>query len=118
MHRRKTSLLAGCTSRRTIATDPDAQANNPTKISLIGDNGGPPFEPITVTFPTGRAISGLGFTTLWKLGKEGRIQLVRVGRRTLITFRSLKVLLTPQTASDPASQLRRKRGGLRKQAVS
>ena len=51
--------------------------------------------PLTVTFPTAKKISGLGFTTLWKLGKEHRIELVRVGGRTLITFRSLAALLTP-----------------------
>jgi len=105
MHRTKVSLLASCATQATTISDPDAQQNNP--ISLIGHNGGPPFEPITVTFPTGKKISGLGFTTLWKLGKEGRIELVRVGRRTLITFRSLKALLTPQAASEPG---RRKRG--------
>src|SRR5262249_47189209 len=76
----------------------------PLSCACIGDNGGLPLEPIAVTwpleplavtFPTGKKISGLGLTTLWKLGKEGRIELVRVNRRTLITFRSLKALLTP-----------------------
>src|SRR5262249_7948935 len=67
----------------------------------IGHNGGPPPEPLTVTFPTAKKISGLGLTHLWKLGKEGRIKLVRVGRRTLIGFPSLKILLTPQAAPNP-----------------
>jgi len=80
----------------------------------IGHNAGPllepipPLEPLTITFPTAKKISGLGLTTLWKLGKEGRIKLVRVGRRTLIWFPSLKILLTPQAASEP--EPRRKRG--------
>ena len=74
----------------------------------------PPVEPLTVTFPTAKKISGLGLTTLWKLGKEGRIKLVRVGRRTLISFPSLKLLLTPQAASEP--EPRRKRGRPRKRA--
>jgi hypothetical protein len=113
MHRTKVRLLAGCATRGTTVTDPDGQWNNPT--SLIGHNGGPPLEPITVTFPTGKKISGLGLTTLWKLGKERRIELVRVGRRTLITFRSLKALLTPQAASEPG---RRKRGRPRKSSAA
>jgi hypothetical protein len=37
----------------------------------------------------------LGLTTLWKLAKEKRIEVVRVDRRTLITFRSLEKLLLP-----------------------
>jgi hypothetical protein len=87
----------------------------PLPYARIGHNRVPPLEPpepLTVTFPTGKKISGLGLTTLWKLGKEGRIELVHVGRRTLITFRSLKALLTPQAASEP--EPRRKRGRPRK----
>ena len=80
----------------------------------IGHDRGPPPEPLTVTFPTAKKISGLGLTTLWKLGKEGRIKLVRVGRRTLIWFPSLKILLTPQAASEP--EPRRKRSRPRKRA--
>ena len=45
--------------------------------------------PITVTFPTAKRLTGLGLTSLWKLAKEKRIEIVRVGRRTLITYRSL-----------------------------
>jgi hypothetical protein len=57
--------------------------------------------PLAVTFPTAKKITGLGLTTLWKLGKERRIELVRIGRRTLITMRSLEALLTPRAASEP-----------------
>src|SRR5262249_43808552 len=86
----------------------------------IGHDGGPPLEsvpplePLTITFPTAKKISGLGLTTLWKLAKEGRIKVVRVGRRTLIWFPSLKILLTPQAPSEP--EPRRKRGRPRKRA--
>jgi hypothetical protein len=74
------------------------------------------LNPLAVTFQTGKRLSGLGLTTLWKLGKEGRIELVRVGKRTLITFRSLEALLTPSektpqtTGVSAATQPRRKRG--------
>jgi hypothetical protein len=60
---------------------------------------------ITVTFPTAKKITGLGSTSLWKLGKEKRIEIVHVGRRALITVRSLEKLLLPTT---DAPQLRRR----------
>ena len=67
-------------------------------------------KPIAVTFPTANKITGLGLTTLWKLGKEKRIEIVRVGRRTLITFRSLEKLLLP--ATDTPAPLKRRRPDL------
>jgi hypothetical protein len=70
------------------------------------------FNPLAVTFSMAKKITGLGLTTLWKLGKEQRIELVRVGRRTLITFRSLQALLTPEGNPQP-----RRRGRPRKQAA-
>ena len=69
--------------------------------------------PLTVTFQTAKKLSGLGLTTLWKLVKEKRIEIVRIGGRSLITYRSLQSLLTP-TASDVTS--RRSRGRPRKHA--
>jgi hypothetical protein len=55
--------------------------------------------PLAVTFATGQRISGLGLTTLWRLARERQIETVRVGRRTLITYRSLARLLLPDNAS-------------------
>ena len=69
--------------------------------------------PLTVTFQRAKQLSGLGLTTLWKLVKEKRIEIVRIGGRSLITYRSLQSLLTP-TASDVTS--RRSRGRPRKHA--
>jgi hypothetical protein len=51
--------------------------------------------PLTVTVATARRISGLGNTKLWELIRDRKLETVHVGRRTLITFRSLKDLLTP-----------------------
>jgi hypothetical protein len=53
------------------------------------------LKPLAVTFLTGKKVTGLGLTSLWKLAKDGRIEIVRVGRRTLITYRSLEKLLLP-----------------------
>lgn len=52
-------------------------------------------KPLTVTVATARKFSGLGNTTIWGLIKQGKLEAVRIGRRTLITFRSLESLLAP-----------------------
>jgi hypothetical protein len=71
--------------------------------------------PITVSFQMAKKLSGLGLTKLWELAKEGRIEVVHVGRRTLITMRSLEALLTPRTASEPEQ---RRRGRPRKSSMA
>ena len=65
--------------------------------------------PLTVTVATAKEISGLGLTTIWGLLKSGKLEAVRIGRRTLITYRSLEALLAPR--SEPAP---RRRGRPRK----
>jgi hypothetical protein len=67
--------------------------------------------PLAVTFASARQISGLGLTTLWRLARERQIETVRVGRRTLITYRSLARLLLPEAADTPQP---RRRGRPRK----
>jgi hypothetical protein len=69
------------------------------------------MKPITITVATARMISGLGNTTLWALIKDHKLEVVRVGRRTLVTFRSLESLLAPRSASERQQQ---GRGGPRK----
>jgi hypothetical protein len=71
---------------------------------------------LTVTFPTAKKITGLGLTSLWKLGKEKRIEIVHVGRRALITVRSLEKLLLPATDA-PQLCRRRSRPGKRSNAA-
>jgi hypothetical protein len=55
--------------------------------------------PITITVPTARRISGLGATTIWALIKCRKLETVSVGRRRLILFRSLEKLLLPETTA-------------------
>jgi len=55
-------------------------------------------KPITISFQTARKLSGLGLTKLWALAKANRLELVRVGRRTLIKFASLEKLLSGEAA--------------------
>jgi hypothetical protein len=65
--------------------------------------------PLTVTQKAAKKITGLGLTSLWKLACEGRIETIKVGKRRLITYRSLQALLTPKT-SLPVLPPRRGRG--------
>jgi hypothetical protein len=77
---------------------------NSTKPSLCS---GTLAKPIALTFPDASRISGLGLTKLWELGREKRIEIVHVGRRTLITYRSLEKLLLPELADDGPPSLPR-----------
>lgn len=56
-------------------------------------------EPITVTIKRAREVSGLGTTTIYAKIKDGSLQTTKVGRRTLVIYRSLKALLGIQTAT-------------------
>ena len=51
--------------------------------------------PITCTFSTAATISGLGMSSLWRAARDGRLQTVKFGRRTLVRMDSLEKLLTP-----------------------
>jgi len=57
------------------------------------------LEPLTVTIAKARDISGLGNTTIFKLIKERRLDTIKVGTRTLITYASLKAMLQPEEAT-------------------
>jgi excisionase family DNA binding protein len=75
----------------------------------LSDQEAPAAKPLSVTVATARKLSGLGNTTLWRLIKERQLETVRVGRRTLITFRSLEALLAPCLTSQPRPHRRRTR---------
>jgi excisionase family DNA binding protein len=63
--------------------------------------------PLTITIATARRISGLGNTTLWKLIGEKRLKTVRVGRRRLVVYDSLRALLAPTADAQPQTPRRR-----------
>ena len=75
----------------------------------LSDQEAPAAKPLSVTVATARKLSGLGNTTLWRLIKERQLETVHVGRRTLITFRSLEALLAPCLTSQPRPHRRRGR---------
>jgi hypothetical protein len=62
--------------------------------------------PLAVTLREARRISGLGYTTLWKLRKAGRLRSIKVPGvdRTLIDFRSLQELLGQSAAVAPPAR--------------
>jgi hypothetical protein len=66
-------------------------------------------KPLTVTVATAKRLSGLGNTTIWALIKDQTLETVHVGRRTLITFRSLEALLAPCLTSQPQPHRRQGR---------
>jgi len=75
----------------------------------LSDHESPVAKPLSVTVGTAKKLSGLGNTTLWRLIKERQLETVHVGRRTLITFRSLEALLAPCLTSQPRPHRRRGR---------
>jgi hypothetical protein len=79
-----------------------------TTANVSTPGGTDTVTPLTITFATAREISGLGLTTLWGLARDRRIETVRVGRRTLITYRSLARLLLPEQ-TDESRRARRGR---------
>jgi excisionase family DNA binding protein len=50
-------------------------------------------EPLTVTLQEARRLTGLGSTTLYRLIREGKLQTLKVGTRTLIVYSSIKLLI-------------------------
>lgn len=62
------------------------------------------IEPLAVPVKTGCRIGGFGITTAYKLMYEGKLETVKIGRRRLILYASLKGLLAPapRSTSDAA----------------
>lgn len=54
---------------------------------------GLPVEPMTVRISAAVKLTGIGRSTLYELINAGQIETVKVGRSTLILYRSLKKLV-------------------------
>jgi hypothetical protein len=63
-----------------------------TGISREERSAGGAMKPLAVTVNTACTLSGLGPTKVWGLIKEGRLEVVRIDRRTLVKFASLERL--------------------------
>jgi excisionase family DNA binding protein len=62
-------------------------------------------EPLTVTVQMARSVSGLGHTTIYELIKSGRLRIKKIGRRTLISYPSLKALLSTEAYASDVGRL-------------
>ncbi len=51
------------------------------------------MEPITVTVADAKKALGLGSTKIYELIGEGRLQTVKIGRRTLVKTASIRALV-------------------------
>lgn len=51
------------------------------------------MDPITVTIADAKKATGLGVTTIYDLIGKGKLDTVKVGRRTLVTTKSIRALL-------------------------
>jgi hypothetical protein len=84
-------------------------------LSSIGPSKFERATPLTVTVTTAKRLSGLGNTTIWALIKDQTLETVHIGRRTLITYRSLEAMLMPCLA--PQARHRRGHGRPREMAT-
>lgn len=53
----------------------------------------PPIEPLTVRIATAVQLTGISRSRLYELIQSGDLEIVKVGRLTLIPFSSLKALV-------------------------
>jgi excisionase family DNA binding protein len=51
-------------------------------------------DPLTVRIPEASRLTGIGRSKLYELIAEGSIEIVKVGGMTLVSFESLKRLIT------------------------
>jgi excisionase family DNA binding protein len=80
----------------TALTDNEKKGGNATP-GIVHARGPP--EPITVTVQEAIRLSGLSNTTIYKLIGEKKLEIIKVGARTLVTFQSLKALLQPASTA-------------------
>jgi hypothetical protein len=60
-----------------------------------------PLKPLAVSVKTAGYLLGVGETTTWGLISSGKIDVIRIGRRTLVTMASLEALVATLASSDP-----------------
>jgi excisionase family DNA binding protein len=65
-----------------------------TQNTRISRDGG--STPLSVTARTASELIGVSLRTVWKLIREGKLDVARVGGRTLVKFRSLQSLVEAQ----------------------
>jgi hypothetical protein len=73
----------------------------PIEPGPTGSRAALDWKPLTITIATARRVSGLGNTKIWELIKDRKLETVRIGRRTLVTYRSMEALLAPDPRLEP-----------------
>jgi excisionase family DNA binding protein len=54
------------------------------------------MKPLAVSVKIACKLVGVGNTTMWALIKAGRVKTISIGRRRLVVYASLELLLTPE----------------------
>jgi excisionase family DNA binding protein len=70
-------------------------------VALNGgcDSGKHPLKPLAVSVQTAATLLGVGTTTVWSLIAMGRVEVIRIGRRTLPTVASLERFVSETAVS-------------------
>jgi hypothetical protein len=63
------------------------------------------LRPLAVSVSIARRLMGLGYTKIWEMIREKRLDVVRIDRRTLILYHSIERLLTPNDNEQPRQAL-------------
>jgi|ERR1043166_169593 excisionase family DNA binding protein len=79
--------------RRSRKSMPLAYTGGQSPMEVASMNSLTPIEPLTVTVPEAIRLTGLGRTSLYRLIGERKLRHVKVGKRTLIDFSSIKRLI-------------------------
>lgn len=58
-------------------------------------------KPLAVSVTTACKLLGVGNTTMWALIKGGRVKTVSIGRRRLVIYSSLELLLAADVGARP-----------------
>jgi excisionase family DNA binding protein len=66
-----------------------------TELSREERSAGGGLKPLTLTVKATCMVTGLGPTKVWGLIRDGGLEVVRVGGRTLVRFSSVERLLSP-----------------------
>ena len=66
---------------------------SPTQPTRNHEHGGVAIEPLSVRIATAVQITGISRSRLYELIQSGDLETVKVGRSTLIPYRSLKELV-------------------------
>jgi hypothetical protein len=67
-------------------------------------SGSRPLKPLAISVPTAATLLGVGTTTTWNLISTAKLDVIRIGRRTLVTMASLESLVATLASSHPETR--------------